>query len=90
MSSLQDQNTLDYYMFDNDKHMFSSQSGKQRTKKEAEQHTNRFDPSGHSRKINEKLRNTEINRKEESCSKSIAVPSNQKKNSDEIDELADI
>lgn len=63
MSSLKDQEVLDYYMFDNDKHMFSSQSGKQRTKREAEQHTNRFDPNGHSRKLCEKLRNADLKTK---------------------------
>ncbi|CAG9561770.1 unnamed protein product [Danaus chrysippus] len=41
----------DYYNFEYDKHIFSSHSGKQRTKKEVSQHTNHFDPSGHSRKI---------------------------------------
>ncbi|GBP50193.1 hypothetical protein EVAR_97194_1 [Eumeta japonica] len=38
-------------------------SGKQRTKKEVSEHTNHFDPSGHSRKIVKKLMNTENNKK---------------------------
>uniref|UniRef100_A0A2A4IRY3 Uncharacterized protein n=1 Tax=Heliothis virescens TaxID=7102 RepID=A0A2A4IRY3_HELVI len=38
-------------------------SGKQRTKKEVNEHTNHFDPSGHSRKIVTKLMNTENNKK---------------------------
>lgn len=53
----------DYYNFEYDKHIFSSHSGKQRTKKEVSQHTNHFDPSGHSRKIVTKLVNTEHNKK---------------------------
>lgn len=53
------------YNFDSetDKQMFSGHSGKQRSKKEASEHTNHFDPSGHSRKIMTKLQNTEKNRK---------------------------
>ncbi|EAT45564.1 AAEL003160-PA [Aedes aegypti] len=54
------------YNFEFDKHMFSGHSGKQRTKKEASEHTNHYDPSGHSRKITTKLRNTEQNRKDKS------------------------
>lgn len=52
---------LDFYTFDNDKHMFSSKSGKGRSKREVAGHTNRFDPNGHSRKITSKIRNTEKN-----------------------------
>lgn len=52
---------LDYYTFDNDKHMYSGRSGKQRSKKEVAVHTNRTDPSGHSRKLITKMRNTERN-----------------------------
>lgn len=53
---------LDYYTLGgHDKHMFSGHSGKQRSKKEAAQRSNRPDPSGHSRKITTKLRNTEKN-----------------------------
>jgi hypothetical protein len=53
------------YNFEHDKHMFSGHSGKQRTKKEASEHTNHHDPSGHSRKIVTKLKNTEENKKQE-------------------------
>ena len=53
----------DHYTFDHDKHMFSGHSGKQRSKKEASEHTNHFDPSGHSRKILTKLVNTNNNNK---------------------------
>uniref|UniRef100_A0A069DMC6 Putative dna-binding nuclear protein p8 n=1 Tax=Panstrongylus megistus TaxID=65343 RepID=A0A069DMC6_9HEMI len=49
----------EHYNFDHDKHMYSGASGKQRSKKEASEHTNHFDPSGHSRKILTKLQNTE-------------------------------
>lgn len=49
------------YEFENDKHMFSGHSGKQRSKTEAAKHTNHHDPSGHSRKIVTKLVNTEKN-----------------------------
>nr|CAD7591157.1 unnamed protein product [Timema genevievae] len=57
----------EHYNFEVDKHIYSSHSGKQRTKKEASEHTNHFDPSGHSRKIVTKLHNTELNRKLESA-----------------------
>ncbi|XP_055370932.1 nuclear protein 1 [Condylostylus longicornis] len=53
----------EHYNFDHDKHIFSSHSGKQRSKKEASTHTNHFDPSGHSRKILTKLMNTDSNNK---------------------------
>ena len=53
----------DRYNFEYDKHMFSGHSGKQRSKREAEEHTNHFDPNGHSRKIVEKLKNSEQKKK---------------------------
>jgi len=53
----------EHYNFDHDKHIFSGHSGKQRSKKEATEHTNHFDPSGHSRKILTKLMNTNNNKK---------------------------
>lgn len=53
----------EHYIFDHDKYIFSGHSGKQRSKKEADTHTNRFDPSGHSRKIVTKLMNAENNKK---------------------------
>lgn len=46
-----------FFLFDN--------TGKNRTKKEASEHTNHFDPSGHSRKLSTKLQNTQNNKKEE-------------------------
>lgn len=55
------------YEFDNDKHMFSGHSGKQRSKTEAAKHTNHNDPCGHSRKILTKLQNTENNKKKEAA-----------------------
>lgn len=55
----------EHYNFDQEKHMHCGKSGKQRTKKEASEHTNHFDPSGHSRKIAQKLQNTEKNKKDE-------------------------
>lgn len=62
MSSLEKNPALvEFYEFGYDKHMFSGRSGKQRTKKEVADHTNRTDPNGHTRKVVEKLRNTERN-----------------------------
>uniref|UniRef100_A0A8C4Q175 Nuclear protein 1b n=1 Tax=Eptatretus burgeri TaxID=7764 RepID=A0A8C4Q175_EPTBU len=40
-------------------------SGKLRTKREAEEHTNRHSPGGHERKITQKLQNLEAKRKDE-------------------------
>lgn len=54
---------------DHDKHIYSGHSGKQRSKRESSEHTNHFDPSGHSRKIMNKLVNTENNKKAEVKSK---------------------
>ncbi|CAH2003891.1 unnamed protein product [Acanthoscelides obtectus] len=53
----------DRYNYEYDKYIFSGHSGKQRSKKEAEEHTNHFDPSGHSRKLLTKMMNTEKNKK---------------------------
>lgn len=53
----------EHYNFDQDKIINSGHSGKQRSKKEQSEHTNRNDPSGHSRKIVTKLQNTEQNKK---------------------------
>lgn len=58
----------EHYNYDVDKNVHSSHSGKQRSKKEASEHTNHFDPSGHSRKIVTKLQNTENNRKVDASS----------------------
>lgn len=53
----------EHYNYDQDKAMFSGHSGKQRSKKEAEQNTNRHNPGGHERKIVQKLQNAEANQK---------------------------
>jgi len=53
----------EHYNYDQEKYMNAGHSGKQRSKKEASEHTNHFDPSGHSRKIVNKLANTEQNKK---------------------------
>jgi nuclear protein, 1 len=53
----------EHYNYEFEKHVHSGHSGKQRSKKEASEHTNHFDPSGHSRKIVTKLQNTENNQK---------------------------
>lgn len=55
---------IEEYEFEHDKQMFSGHSGKQRTKSEAEKHSNHHDPSGHTRKILTKLQNSEKNKKE--------------------------
>ncbi|XP_033222500.1 uncharacterized protein LOC117176362 [Belonocnema kinseyi] len=49
----------EHFNYDYEKHIFTGHSGKQRSKLEAEQHTNHFDPSGHCRKIVTKLMNAE-------------------------------
>jgi len=54
---------FDEYQFDYEKIMYSGRSGKQRTKKEASEHTNHFDPSGQTRKLVTKLANTQANRR---------------------------
>lgn len=53
----------EHYNYDHDKYIFNGHGGKQRSKKEAGEHTNHADPSGHSRKILTKLMNTEANHK---------------------------
>lgn len=53
----------DHYNYDQDKYIFSAHSGKNRSKKEANEHSNHFDPSGHSRKLLTKFMNTNNNRK---------------------------
>lgn len=50
----------EHYNFDQDKYI---NNGKQRSKREVSEHTNHFDPSGHTRKILTKLQNTEANQK---------------------------
>lgn len=54
----------DQYNFEQDRFANSSHSGKQRTKREVVEHTNRPDISnGHTRKLVTKFKNTETNRK---------------------------
>lgn len=53
----------EHFNYDHDKHIFTGHSGKQRSKREVADHTNHFDPSGHSRKILTKLINTEHNKR---------------------------
>jgi len=51
----------EHYNFDQEKQIFSGHGGKQRSKKESEQNTNRPNPGGHERKIVNKLMNAEKN-----------------------------
>lgn len=60
----------EHFNYDYDKHIFTAHGGKQRSKREANAHTNHFDPSGHSRKILTKLMNTEHNKQRQTTSKS--------------------
>lgn len=53
----------EHYNYEQEKVLHAGHGGKQRTKKEQSDHTNRHDPSGHSRKIVTKLMNTENNKK---------------------------
>lgn len=59
-------NTDDYNVYDEEleRYVRLGNSGKQRSKKEASNHTNHADPCGHSRKILTKLMNTEHNKRE--------------------------
>ncbi|XP_014296587.1 nuclear protein 1 [Microplitis demolitor] len=53
----------EHFNYDYDKYIFSKNGGKQRSKREVSEHTNHFDPNGHSRKIVTKLHNTEMNKR---------------------------
>jgi len=64
---------FEHYNFDQDKNMSSGHSGKQRTKKEAELHTNVHNPAGHERKIATKLMNADKNQKVKKWWVSIAL-----------------
>jgi len=72
---------FDEYNYDADKYAAGSgHSGKCRTKKEAEQHTNRTDPGGHTRKTTQKLVNSHDKEKEErKAHVDVADKSQQKK-----------
>lgn len=48
--------SYEHYNYDQEKYIQAGKSGKQRTKKEAELHTNHTDPSGQTRKILTKVR----------------------------------
>lgn len=54
----------DHYNDEMEKYVRTGNSGKQRTKREASNHTNHADPCGHSRKILTKLVNTEHNKRD--------------------------
>lgn len=54
----------DHYNDELEKYVRTGNSGKQRTKREASNHTNHSDPCGHSRKILTKLVNTEHNKRD--------------------------
>ena len=53
----------EHYNYDQEKEMKSGHSGKQRSKKEAANHTNHHNPGGQERKIVTKLQNMEANQK---------------------------
>lgn len=57
----------DHYNFEQDRIANTGHSGKQRTKREVVENTNRFDPNnGHTRKLITKYKNTEVNRRRRS------------------------
>jgi len=62
-----DKDQYEHYNYDEEtqKQMNSGHSGKQRSKKEAEQHTNQHDVGGHTRKTVQKLQNNAQNQKEQ-------------------------
>lgn len=66
MSTTSETRTDEYEHYNDDleKYVRTGNSGKQRTKREAEEHTNHNDPCGHSRKILTKLINTEHNKRD--------------------------
>jgi len=61
----------EHYNYDQEKFVNSGHSGKQRSKKEAAEHTNQHDSSGHTRKIVNKLVNTETNKKAENVANTV-------------------
>ena len=66
MSSSHTDDKFEEYNYEADKYVSGSgHSGKGRTKKEAEQHTNWTDPGGHTRKTTQKLVNSHEKEKEE-------------------------
>src|SRR6218665_225452 len=53
------------YNYDADKYLPGGGSGKGRSRKEVEEHTNRTDPGGHTRKTTQKLINSHEKEKEQ-------------------------
>ena len=64
---------FEHYNYDQEKYLNAGHSGKQRTKLEASQHTNKNDPSGHVRKLVTKMQNTETNKKQQHASTNAAT-----------------
>jgi nuclear protein 1 len=64
MAELGEEEKFEEYNYDADKYMPGGGSGKGRTRKEAEEHTNRTDPGGHTRKTTQKLINSHEKEKE--------------------------
>lgn len=54
----------EHFNYDQEKFVNTGHGGKQRSKKEVSEHTNKHDPCGHVRKLVTKMHNTETNRKE--------------------------
>ena len=57
-----DVDKYEHFNYEQDKFVNGHSGGKNRSKRESCEHTNRKDPSGHTRKITTKLQNTETNR----------------------------
>lgn len=64
MSTAESNINIDEYEHYNYEEVNSNRSGKHRSKTEAALHSNKHDPCGHTRKIAEKLANTEKNKRE--------------------------
>lgn len=64
MSSSESNTHIDEYEHYNYEEITGNRSGKNRTKQEAALHSNKHDPCGHTRKIVEKLANSERNKRE--------------------------
>jgi nuclear protein, 1 len=65
MSESRPEDKYEEYNYEADKFATGGHSGKGRSKKEAEQHTNWTDPGGHTRKTTQKLVNNHEKEKEE-------------------------
>ncbi|CAG0921199.1 unnamed protein product [Notodromas monacha] len=75
----------EHFNYDQEKYMHG-RSGKQRTKKEAEQHTSRFDPSGNVRKVVQVMQNSEQNARQRTIS---SGKESEKKRKDEEEQSSD-